>query len=87
MRSLFMGFLRIMDLSIAAAAALDAADPLAGMADRFTLPEGVIYLDGNSLGPLPNGVAERVARAVTEEWGNGLIRSWNNAGWVDLPGG
>ena len=80
-----MGFLTIMDLSIAAAAALDAADPLAGMADRFTLPEGVIYLDGNSLGALPKGVDQRVADTLTSEWGGDLIRSWNSAGWVDLP--
>lgn len=52
---------------------------------RFDLPEGVIYLDGNSLGPLPKGVAERVARTVAGEWGQGLIRSWNDAGWMDLP--
>ena len=84
-RSLFMGFLTIMDLSIAAAAALDAADLLAGMADRFTLPEGVIYLDGNSLGALPKGVDQRVADMVASEWGVGLIRSWNSSGWVDLP--
>ncbi len=69
------------------AVARDAADPLADCRSRFSIPEDVIYLDGNSLGPLPNGVAERVARAVTEEWGTGLIRSWNNAGWVDLPAG
>ncbi|MGB2461759.1 MAG: kynureninase [Candidatus Puniceispirillaceae bacterium] len=74
-----------MDLSIAAAAALDAADPLAGMADRFTLPEGVIYLDGNSLGALPKGVDQRVADTLASEWGVDLIRSWNSAGWVDLP--
>jgi len=49
------------------------------------LPEGVIYLDGNSLGVLPNTAAERVANAVTEEWGQGLIRSWNSAGWFDMP--
>ena len=69
------------------AVARDAADPLADCRSRFSIPEDVIYLDGNSLGPLPNGVAEHVARAVTEEWGTGLIRSWNNAGWVDLPAG
>ena len=51
----------------------------------FDLPEGVIYLDGNSLGPLPRGVSERVARAVTDEWGQMLITGWNRAGWMDLP--
>ncbi len=51
----------------------------------FDLPEGVIYLDGNSLGPLPRGVADRVARTITGEWGQMLIRGWNQAGWMDLP--
>lgn len=52
---------------------------------RFRLPEGVIYLDGNSLGPLPKGVEERVARAIAEEWGGELIRAWNTAGWMTQP--
>lgn len=65
--------------------ALDAGDPLAPLRDLFTLPEGVIYLDGNSLGPLPKAAPERVARAMREEWGKGLIRSWNSAGWYELP--
>jgi len=69
----------------AACAALDAADPLAACRDRFELPEGVIYLDGNSLGPLPRGAAARLERVVRDEWGRGLIRSWNAAGWIDLP--
>ncbi|MCW5849220.1 MAG: kynureninase [Anaerolineae bacterium] len=64
---------------------MDAADPLAPLRDRFTLPEGVVYLDGNSLGPVPKGTAERLQQAVTQEWGEGLIRSWNAAGWIDLP--
>ncbi len=66
--------------------ALDRADPLAHARKRFVLPQGVTYLDGNSLGPLPKGVAERVARTVTQEWGAGLIRSWNAAGWYEAPG-
>ena len=65
--------------------ALDAQDALRGLRQLFALPEGVIYLDGNSLGALPRATAERVARAVTQEWGEGLIRSWNDAGWFDLP--
>lgn len=65
--------------------ALDAQDPLRALRDLFTLPEGVIYLDGNSLGPLPKAVPERIARAVREEWGEGLIRSWNTAGWYEMP--
>ena len=65
--------------------ALDAQDPLRALREQFTLPEGVIYLDGNSLGALPKTAAARVAEAVTTEWGQGLIRSWNSAGWFDLP--
>jgi len=65
--------------------ALDAADPLAVLRDQFDLPSGVIYLDGNSLGPLPRATRRRVAGVVDEEWGAGLIRSWNDAGWIDLP--
>ncbi len=65
--------------------ALDAQDPLRDLRALFTMPEGVIYLDGNSLGVLPKATPARVARAVTEEWGQGLIRSWNAAGWYELP--
>lgn len=66
-------------------AALDAADPLAHARARFDLPPGLVYLDGNSLGPLPAGLPERLTETVTGEWGTGLIRSWNDAGWIDLP--
>lgn len=52
---------------------------------RFKLPEGIIYLDGNSLGPLACGVSERVEAVVTEEWGGQLIRGWNDAQWMDQP--
>ena len=65
--------------------ALDLADPLRHMRERFALPEHVTYLDGNSLGALPKAAAEAVAKTVGEEWGNGLIRSWNSAGWIDAP--
>ncbi|SMX42072.1 kynureninase [Maliponia aquimaris] len=51
----------------------------------FDLPPGVIYLDGNSLGPLPKGAAERAQRTITDEWGGQLIRAWNSAGWMALP--
>lgn len=68
-----------------AALELDAASPLRGRRDLFRLPPGRIYLDGNSLGALPHGVAERLAHVVTEEWGRDLIASWNTAGWIDLP--
>jgi kynureninase len=69
----------------AACEALDAADPLARFRERFELPAGVVYLDGNSLGALPKGVAERVADLVRRQWGERLIRSWNEAGWWNLP--
>ncbi|MEJ8854148.1 kynureninase [Variovorax robiniae] len=65
--------------------ALDAQDPLAALRDQFILPEGVIYLDGNSLGVLPKAAPARIAEVVAKEWGEGLIRSWNTAGWFDLP--
>lgn len=52
----------------------------------FDLPPGIIYLDGNSLGPLPRAAAARVAQTVTDEWGALLITAWNRAGWMDWPG-
>ncbi|MGQ0508988.1 MAG: kynureninase [Betaproteobacteria bacterium] len=64
---------------------MDAADPLAAKREAFALPEGVIYLDGNSLGALPRRVVARMRRAVEQEWGEGLIRSWNDAGWYPAP--
>jgi kynureninase len=63
--------------------ALDAADPLAPFRDRFALPPGVIYLDGNSLGPLPKATAARLREVVDVEWGRDLISSWNTHAWVD----
>src|SRR5436189_1729079 len=65
--------------------ALDAADPLARLRDAFDLPPGVIYLDGNSLGALPRATAPRLDALVRREWGEGLITSWNAAGWIDAP--
>jgi len=65
--------------------ALDRQDPLAALRNQFSLPEGVIYLDGNSLGPLPLTTPGRLATTLNEEWGKGLITSWNIAGWLDLP--
>jgi kynureninase len=67
------------------AEALDRADPLKSKRQLFVLPERTIYLDGNSLGPLPKHVAARLAGAVAEEWGQSLIRGWNAHGWFDLP--
>ena len=66
-------------------AALDRADPLAPLRAQFHLPEGLVYLDGNSLGPLPRATPARVAEVMAREWGEGLIRSWNSAGWMSLP--
>ncbi len=67
------------------ARARDAADPLAGARALFDLPEGVIYLDGNSLGALPRATAARVAETVTAEWGKDLIKSWNSHDWIGAP--
>jgi kynureninase len=71
--------------SRAGAEAADARDPLAPVRDRFVLPAGVIYLDGNSLGALPAAVPAAVADAVLREWGTDLIGSWNGNGWWTLP--
>ncbi len=71
--------------SLAACESLDQQDPLRSMRDLFQLPPGVIYLDGNSLGVLPKATPSRVAQALTQEWGNDLIKSWNTAGWFQLP--
>jgi kynureninase len=67
------------------ARALDAADPLRRMRDAFDLPDGEIYLDGNSLGALPRATVRRMAETVQQEWGGGLIRSWNKADWIGAP--
>jgi len=67
------------------AKSLDESDPLFSMRQKFVLPKGVIYLDGNSLGPQPVGVGERLASVVKDEWGEDLIKSWNLHGWMDLP--
>lgn len=65
--------------------ALDRDDPLAPFRDRFDLPDGLVYLDGNSLGVLPRATKARLAQVVAQEWGTDLIRSWNSAGWITLP--
>ena len=65
-------------------AELDLTDPLADKRALFALPPGVVYLDGNSLGALPRRAREAVQHVVEEEWGHGLIRSWNSAGWIDI---
>ena len=65
--------------------ALDRVDPLAATRDKFDLPDGIIYLDGNSLGPLPKGVAARVGEVVERQWRDDLIKSWNIHNWDKLP--
>ena len=64
--------------------ALDRADPLRRFRDRFALPEGVIYLDGNSLGAMPKAAPARMREVVEVEWGRDLVRSWNIHGWIDI---
>jgi len=66
-------------------AALDRDDPLRAVRDQFEIPEGIIYLDGNSLGALARPVAERVGAVLTREWGRDLIGAWVSAGWIDMP--
>jgi kynureninase len=66
------------------AVALDRADALAAFRERFVLPERVIYLDGNSLGPLPKATKARIAAVLEREWGDALIQSWTEHGWIDL---
>jgi kynureninase len=65
--------------------ALDATDPLASFRDRFRMPPGIIYLDGNSLGPLSKDTLRHLDEVMRVEWGERLITSWNASGWMDLP--
>ena len=69
----------------AQALAADAADVLAPLRQQFQIPDGLVYLDGNSLGVLPRSTAARLLQVVTQEWGTGLIGSWNSAGWMAQP--
>ncbi len=64
---------------------LDAQDLLRPLRTHFSLPPGMLYLDGNSLGAMPRATATRVAEVVTQEWGQGLVQSWNQAGWHAMP--
>lgn len=75
-----------MPINLRDAELIDAEDKLGFARARFDLPRDVIYLDGNSLGALPSNVAPRIETIIRQEWGNGLIRSWNSAGWFDAPG-
>ena len=70
---------------MSSAAELDARDPLATVRGAFSIPEGVIYLDGNSLGALPSSIVARIDRVIGTEWGERLIRSWNETDWYTLP--
>lgn len=70
---------------LAAIEAMDAADGLRSFRERFILPPGLIYLDGNSLGVASHAAFSELQKAATEEWGQDLIRSWNTAGWFDMP--
>ena len=72
-------------MTLADAEALDVGDPLALARERFRLPPGVIYLDGNSLGALPAATPARLAEVVEGEWGGDLIASWTTHDWVDAP--
>ena len=66
-------------------AAIDRADPLATLREQFHLPEGLVYLDGNSLGPLPRTTPARVAEVMTQEWGQGPTGRRKRHGWETRP--
>ncbi len=72
-------------LTLAQCQTQDQSDPLRGLRTQFDLPSNVIYLDGNSLGAMPQAAAGRVAEVIQREWGQDLIRSWNTAGWFAMP--
>jgi kynureninase len=74
-----------METTRAFARRCDAADPLAPVRNEFVLPDGVVYLDGNSLGALPASVPGRLASVVAQEWGSDLVRAWNGDGWWTAP--
>jgi kynureninase len=72
-------------LTLDEAKRVDASDPLAFARERFRIPEGLIYLDGNSLGALPVATQGRVEDLILDQWGEDLIASWNKHGWIDAP--
>jgi kynureninase len=74
-----------MTMDIEHAKQLDAAAPLAFARERFSVPDGLTYLDGNSLGALPVATPARVEELIRREWGDDLISSWNKHGWIDAP--
>ncbi|MFM9828651.1 MAG: kynureninase [Sphingomonas sp.] len=71
-------------MDLATATARDAADPLRHFRDKFVLPEGVIYLDGNSLGPLPKASIAAMTHITERQWGDRMVRAWNE-GWMAAP--
>jgi len=73
------------NLSFQSIKELDFQDPLADQAKKFDLPEGLIYLDGNSLGAMPKGVPDYFDKEIRDGWRTGLIRSWNGKGWHNMP--
>src|SRR6202167_5479018 len=75
----------ISHITRAACVKRDCKDPLRSLRDRFVIPEGIIYLDGNSLGPMPRAAAGILSRTIEQEGGHELIRSWNSAEWFDMP--
>ncbi len=75
----------ISSIDRAACASRDAADSLASVRERFVIPDGLVYLDGNSLGALPAQTPGRLAAVVEAEWGQGLVRSWLDAQWMEAP--
>jgi len=74
-----------MNLSLNTCQQMDQQDPLRGLREQFQIPPGMIYLDGNSLGVLPRATADRLQAVVQQEWGVGLIRSYNTAQWFEQP--
>ena len=71
-------------MSFEMATELDSQDDLSGKRELFRLPKDIIYLNGNSLGPLPTSVLQRLDTVLIDEWGKGLVSSWNKHGWIDL---
>lgn len=72
-------------MTLSEARALDDADPLSALRDRFVLPDGIVYFDGHSLGPLPRQALANQREVVEDQWGKQLIGGWNDAGWIDAP--
>lgn len=72
-------------ITLADVRALDASDSLARFREQFDLPDGIVYLDGNSLGALPRATPARIAGVVEQQWGQSLIRSWNDHDWIGAP--